>query len=116
MKILLVDDEEIILEILKDDIVDSFPESTVICAIDGVAALELFNSEGDFTLVITDIKMPRMNGLELIEEINKKDSPPPVIVVSGHIDRDIDLNYGNKVDILTKPYDFEVLEELIKNH
>ncbi len=116
MKILIVDDEEIILEILKDDIEESFPGASVVCAVDGVAALELYNKEADFTLVITDIKMPRMNGLELIEEINKQDSPPPVIVVSGHIDRDFDINYGNKVSVLAKPYDFEVLEELIKNH
>lgn len=58
---------------------------TVVTAVDGVDGWNKFNSQ-KFDLVLTDIHMPRMNGLELIEKIRKRDSNIPLLVLSAFND------------------------------
>lgn len=59
-------------------------------------------------MIITDINMPVMNGLEMIEELKQKDIDLPIIVMSAHTE----LEYINKAkelgvnDYLLKPFDF----------
>jgi two-component system response regulator HydG len=52
-------------------------------AVDGVEALERIES-GGYDLVVTDIQMPRMDGLELLKKVRQRPSPPKVIVVTAH--------------------------------
>jgi two-component system response regulator HydG len=52
-------------------------------AVDGVDALEKIESKG-YDLVVTDIQMPRMDGLELLKKIRQRAAPPKVIVVTAH--------------------------------
>jgi DNA-binding NtrC family response regulator len=52
-------------------------------AVDGVDALEKIESKG-YDLVVTDIQMPRMDGLELLEKIRQRAAPPKVIVITAH--------------------------------
>lgn len=83
----------------------------------GLEALEAFN-ENDYDLILTDINMPKLNGLQLIEEIRKKDKKIPIIVTSAYDDK----NYMNKVkdlgvsSYLLKPLDFNDLLENISSH
>ncbi|PCK07105.1 MAG: response regulator [Alteromonadaceae bacterium] len=81
-KILIVDDEIAYNELLKD-----YLEShgySVVCAFDGKQGLELYHQEKP-DLIITDIVMPDMDGIELLLKLTKKDDkfPCKVIAISG---------------------------------
>ncbi|MBF0368703.1 MAG: response regulator [Magnetococcales bacterium] len=80
--ILIVDDQWIVRDMVGDILSDAgFPVAT---AEDGVEAWELFQSrEGKFALIISDINMPRMGGLELIEKIRAIDPHIPLIVLTS---------------------------------
>jgi two-component system response regulator HydG len=52
-------------------------------AVDGVDALEKIESKG-YDLVVTDIQMPRMDGLELLKKIRQRAAPPKVVVITAH--------------------------------
>jgi CheY-like chemotaxis protein len=58
---------------------------SITTARDGQQGLEAF-SRGTFDLVITDYKMPRMDGLELIQEIRQRTTAIPIILISGYAD------------------------------
>jgi CheY-like chemotaxis protein len=65
----------------------------IVTASNGADALELF-SESKFDLVITDYKMPRMDGLELIKRLRKHSPQVPIVLVSGFVDA-LGLNESN---------------------
>ena len=103
MNILLVDDE---LDVRKS--VSNFLNKLghqVVCAADGLEGLQKFHSE-NFDLVITDVRMPSMDGLEFMRRIKKIErSPVDVIIITGHGDMDSAikaLKYG-AYDYLQKP-------------
>ncbi|TKB12365.1 response regulator [Desulforhopalus sp. IMCC35007] len=78
--ILLVDDEEVLRESVSDFLEDR--DYRVITAENGFAALEIFKKEKP-DLVLTDLRMPQMDGLELLKKIGKIAPEIPLIVVSG---------------------------------
>jgi PAS domain S-box-containing protein len=78
--ILLVDDEEVLRESVSDFLEDR--EYRVITAENGFAALEIYKEESP-DLVLTDLRMPEMDGLELLKKIGKIAPEIPLIVVSG---------------------------------
>ncbi len=113
LKILLVEDEKRLAQLLKDAISDSF-FSTVI-AKDGKEGLKKFKSFKP-DIVITDIMMPFCDGLEMTQKIKELDEFIPIIVLSAHSDKEkllkaIDLGI-NKYFI--KPFDPDELIEHIK--
>jgi CheY-like chemotaxis protein len=65
----------------------------IVTASNGADALELF-SESKFELVVTDYKMPRMDGLELIKRLRKHTPDVPIVLVSGFVDA-LGLNEDN---------------------
>ncbi len=105
-KILVVDDEKDIRQLLTDLLVgEGF---TVYCAENGAEGFDQFrNTSPD--LVITDVKMPVRNGLELLKDIKSADTDVDVIVLTGHSDERtaIDCLRHGAYDYLLKP-----LEEL----
>lgn len=85
-RLLIVDDERNIRIGLKAMIEREYPSLFSIgLAAGGAEALELHRSE-KADIVVTDIRMPGMDGLELIRELNKLPSPPAVIILSGYDD------------------------------
>ncbi len=83
-EILFVDDEES-LALLGADLLGDFGYR-VTCAFDGEEALTLFRQkEPCFDIVITDVTMPKMNGLELAQEIFCISPDTPIILCSGHM-------------------------------
>jgi CheY-like chemotaxis protein len=82
-RILLVDDNKLGLIARKSVLEDAGHRITT--ALEGQEALERFTRE-TFELVITDYKMPRMNGLELIRRIRERSGPTPIILISGYAD------------------------------
>jgi len=107
---LVVEDEEAIRSVFVEIIQDAFPKSTVLDAGDGKKALEIFKAN-KIDLVLTDIKMPKMDGVELLQEIRAIDLNVAVVVTSGHGDIDVAvecIKIGAQ-DYLPKPPDLNKL-------
>lgn len=83
-RILIVDDNKMGLS-ARRSVLEAVGH-TVTTAPSGVEALELFNAGGHFDLVVTDFKMPKMTGVELIAEIRKITPTLPIILISGFTD------------------------------
>ena len=81
--ILLVDDEPVLLE-LYQEIIEGYGIKCI-CANDGAEALDLFHANR-IHLIITDLKMPKIDGLELIRKIRLIDEQIPILVVSSYLD------------------------------
>ena len=102
IKILIVDDEELIVKLLSMSLRSDGYET--FSAYSGQQGLEVFKSESP-DIVITDIKMPGMDGLELLKKIKEIDPEKEVIIVTGHGDIDSTiaaLQYGAS-DFINKP-------------
>lgn len=107
-KILIVDDEEIIVRLLsmslRSDGYETFTAGS------GEEGLQVFQEKSP-DIVVTDIKMPGMDGLELLKKIKELDSDKEVIIVTGHGDIDSTitaLQYGAS-DFINKPVRDEAL-------
>jgi len=104
--ILVVDDEPKIRQILK--IMLSLQGHQVDEAEDGLEALEKIKNEF-YDLVIADIKMPRLSGLELLEEIKKLEYPIPVVFITAYasVDSAVEAMRAGAVDYIPKPFEEE---------
>ncbi len=102
--ILIVDDEKKIRHILS--IMLSRKGHLISEAGSGREALSLLE-EGTFDVVISDIRMPEMDGFELLENIRKTEIPVPVIVITafGTIDSAVEAMKKGAVDYITKPFE-----------
>jgi len=111
-RVLVVDDEHDIRDELREWLVDRGFE--VICAADGAAGLGRFEP-GLFDAIITDVKMPRMGGVQLIQEIRRVDRHIPVIVITGHRSRmTLDgITAGEPPVVLEKPLSLAELGKLL---
>jgi signal transduction histidine kinase len=111
--ILLVDDEAGIRKVLGISLTDS--GYTVHTAENGEDALRLFKKIGP-AIVLTDIKMPDMDGIELLRRIKAESPDTEVIMFTGHGDMDLaikSLKY-EATDFVTKPINDDVLEIALK--
>jgi signal transduction histidine kinase/CheY-like chemotaxis protein len=112
-KILLVDDEEGIRKILGISLTDSGYQ--VFTAENGAEALKIINTENP-SIVLSDIKMPVMDGLTLLRKIRSDHPETEVIMITAHGDMDsaIQSLKLNAADFITKPIDSEILEIALK--
>jgi signal transduction histidine kinase len=111
--LLLVDDEAGIRNVLEISLTDMGYE--VHSAANGEAALQMFK-ELHPQIVLTDIKMPGMDGIALLEHIKKIDSETEVIMITGHGDIDLAIQSLKleATDFITKPINDAVLEIALK--
>lgn len=86
MKMLIVDDEKETVKLLITFFTMKLGDSTIHGAYDGQEALEKFK-ENDYDIILTDIDMPIMNGIELIKAIRNSDKKTPVIYVFSGYDK-----------------------------
>jgi len=101
-RVLLVDDEPAIRKVVRDALERDGHE--VVAAIDGQEALERFE-EGTFDLVVTDLAMPRVDGLELVKEIRRSSAVPVlVLTVRGEEREKVRLLDLGADDYVTKPF------------
>ena len=112
--ILVIDDERSIRNSLKD--VLEYEKHNVDVAEDGIEGLALFE-KGTFDLVLCDIKMPKMDGLELLQKIFEITSDIQVIMISGHgnIETAVDAIKKGAYDFIEKPLDLNRLLITVKN-
>ena len=107
--ILFVDDEESIRNVASQYFERQGYQTLTAC--NGVEALQIFENER-VDCCFTDINMPEMNGLELAENIRKRDSTMPVIVMTGYpsLDNTIQTLKNGVVDFLIKPVNLRQME------
>ncbi|MBW2061107.1 MAG: sigma-54-dependent Fis family transcriptional regulator [Deltaproteobacteria bacterium] len=86
----------------------------VALAQDGKEALGKFKAN-PFEIVITDVRMPRMDGMELLSRIKQSSSQTPVIIITGHgtVDNAVKAMRDGAFDYILKPLSMEVLKETI---
>lgn len=111
--ILVVDDEKNIREGLKISLLKD--EHKVFLASDGLEALKIME-DVDIDVIIADLKMPNMDGAELLKKIFKDYFNVPVIILTGHgtIENAVELMREGAYDFLTKPPDLEKLSLIIE--
>ncbi len=112
-KVLLVDDEEGIRKVLDITLTDG--GYRVFTAGSGEEALEIFRKERP-PIVLTDVKMPGMDGIDLLKEIKEESPDTEVIMITGHGDMDLAIESlkFDATDFITKPINDEVLEIALK--
>lgn len=113
-KILIVDDEEDMVSILERTIT-SERDCEVIKAKTGLEALEIL-SKRDVDLILADMRMPEMGGLELLDSIKEKWPGKTVIIITayGSVDTAVEAMKKGAYDFLTKPFDSDNLLIVIK--
>ena len=114
LSVLLVED----YEPLRDDMAEMLDDlfKTVTVTSDGSEALNVYqNDDKSFDLVITDIQMPVMNGVELSEAIRDINAEQQIVVLSAHTDSDYLLKLINLgiAQFLTKPIEHEELMDTL---
>jgi len=112
-RLLLVDDEEGIRKVLGIALADLGYE--VVTAADGKEGLHLFREQRP-PIVITDIKMPIMDGIELLQKIKQDDSDTEVIMLTGHGDMELAIQCLKleATDFVTKPINDDALDIALK--
>lgn len=118
MKILVVDDEKDMQMLFEQRFRKEIKSGEVqfVFAFSGEEALRYLNQhEHEAVLILSDINMPGMSGLELLQHIKEKYSKPPPVVMMITAYGDVD-NYETAMrlgadDFLTKPVDFNLLKE-----
>jgi CheY-like chemotaxis protein len=102
-RILVVDDDAMIRQFLHDFLV--FQGHSVTLCEDAQRALALLE-DAEFSLLITDVSMPGMTGVELVHELRSKDRELPVLVLSGTLDDEVEasLKRLGRTECLAKPF------------
>ncbi|MCD9018485.1 response regulator transcription factor [Parachryseolinea silvisoli] len=113
MKILVVEDETKVAEVLKRGLVEAGYETDV--AYDGQIGLRLAKS-GSYDLIVLDVNLPLLNGLELCKQLREKDELTPVLMLTA-LGMSDDIVAGLEAgadDYLPKPFRFNELYARIK--
>lgn len=112
--ILIIDDEEAIRNVLRDIL--EMEDYEVEEAKDGIEALAKIKQKS-FDAIICDIKMPKMDGMEVLERVNLLSPDTPIIMISGHGDIDTAVETVKKgaFDYISKPPDLNRLLITIRN-
>lgn len=115
-KILLIEDEAAIRRVLIKILSEENDTYSVEEAEDGVAGLEKIKKE-DYDLVLCDIKMPKMDGIEVLEAVKKIKPEIPMVMISGHGDLDTAVHTMRlgAYDYISKPPDLNRLLNTIRN-
>jgi DNA-binding NtrC family response regulator len=113
-KILVIDDERAIRNTLKE--VLEYEKHEVDLAEDGPSGLEMFNANS-YDIVLCDIKMAKMDGIEVLQKMYETSSDVPVVMISGHgnIDTAVEAIKKGAFDFLEKPLDLNRLLITIRN-
>src|SRR5215217_2517257 len=103
-RILIVDDDPALLEALPENIRNRMGDIHVDTADSGRRALTLI-AEVDYDAIVTDIKMPELDGLSLLEKVRQIRPDTPTLLITGHGERDLTVRAlrGGAYDFIEKP-------------
>lgn len=115
-KILVIEDEAAIRRVLVKILSEESDTYQVEESEDGLAGIEKIKKD-DFDLVLCDIKMPKMDGVEVLEAVRKIKPEIPVVMISGHGDLDTAVNTMRlgAFDYISKPPDLNRLLNTVRN-
>ncbi len=115
-RILVIEDEASIRRVLKKIISEENEAYQVEEAEDGLLGLEMIKNN-DYDLVLCDIKMPKMDGVEVLEKAKKIKPEIPIVMISGHGDLDTAVNTMRlgAFDYISKPPDLNRLLNTVRN-
>lgn len=115
-KILIIEDEASIRRVLVKILSEENDTYQVDDVEDGIQGIEKVKSE-DYDLVLSDIKMPKMDGVEVLEAIKKIKPEVPVVMISGHGDLETAVNAMRlgAFDYISKPPDLNRLLNTVRN-
>ena len=113
IKLLIVDDEEDFLNSIAERL--GMRDFDITTASEGSLAIKAAK-KGKFDVAILDVRMPGMDGMELLQILKKKHKFLEVIILTGHaaIDSAVEATKLGAYAYLEKPYDFEKLLEVLK--
>ena len=121
MKILVVDDEQDVKTLFEQRFRKEIKSGVVnfVFAFSGEEALSYLRvHKHEAVLILSDINMPGMSGLDLLEEIKQKfNEPPPIVMMITAYGDDENFKAAKELgadDFLTKPVDFTLLKEKLK--
>lgn len=111
-KVLVVDDEKMIVKGIKFSLIQDY--SVVDCAYDGEEALDMAKNN-DYDIILLDIMLPKMNGLEVCQQIREFSNVPIIMLTAKGDDMDkiMGLEYGAD-DYITKPFNILEVKARIK--
>jgi len=111
-RILVVDDDKELADTLVEYLTKLGYQVTP--AYGGKEALITFE-QGGFRVIITDLKMPEMDGMKLLEKVRKLDSKATVIIVTGYgsIESAVEAIKCGAYDFITKPFEMEVMRAIV---
>lgn len=114
-RILIIEDEAAIRRVLVKILTEESDTYEVTEAEDGLAGIELIKKD-DFDLVLCDIKMPKMDGVEVLEALKKVKPEVPIVMISGHGDLDTAVNTMRlgAFDYISKPPDLNRLLNTVR--
>lgn len=115
-KILIIEDEAAIRRVLTKILSEENDSYQVEEAEDGVSGFEKIKNT-DYDLVLCDIKMPKMDGVELLEAVKKIKPEIPMVMISGHGDMETAINTMRlgAFDYISKPPDLNRLLNTVRN-
>jgi len=113
-KILIIDDERTIRNTLRDIL--SYEGHEMILASDGLEGLENLKNN-KFDIILCDIKMPKMDGMEVLEKVMEMGLDTPIVMISGHgtLETAVEAIKKGAYDFIEKPLDLNRLLVVIKN-
>ncbi|MCX6274377.1 MAG: sigma-54 dependent transcriptional regulator [Bacteroidetes bacterium] len=113
-KILIIDDERAIRSTLKEIL--AYEKFDVDEAVDGAEGVKKAET-GDYDLILCDIKMPKMDGMEVLNKLMQINPDIPVVMISGHgtIDNAVDAIRKGAYDFISKPPDLNRLLVTVRN-
>ena len=114
-RILIIEDEAAIRRVLVKILSEENQGYEVFEAEDGLAGMEIIKKE-DFDLVLCDIKMPKMDGVEVLEAVKKIKPEIPIVMISGHGDLETAVNTMKMgaFDYISKPPDLNRLLNTVR--
>ncbi len=112
--VLIVDDDKTNRESIAKVLTNNY---IIYTASNGQKAMDILNKNEDIDLVLTDMMMPEMDGIELLEKIRSTNNDLAVILITGHssIESAVDAMRKGAYDYITKPIDLNKFEITIKN-
>lgn len=115
-KILIIEDEAAIRRVLVKILSEENDTYQVEEAQDGTEGIEKIKND-DFDLILCDIKMPKMDGVEVLEIVKKLKPEIPIVMISGHGDLDTAVNTMRlgAFDYISKPPDLNRLLNTVRN-
>src|SRR5919106_2074255 len=113
LRVLLVDDEQDIIEVIQDRLeAYGFSVATAGTVLQALKRLSLEKFDG----VFLDVKMPEMGGIEVLEEVRKRDEKIPIIIITSSSTREAAIEATGKGanEFLLKPFEWQELKTKIQ--